>query len=77
MESIISALSIDQNLSQCSFAVAMEEVQQNSNGSESQTVAIPTTITASHLSQIAQVLLMCLCKHFFMVYKNVVWLHIC
>ncbi|XP_073707392.1 cyclic AMP-dependent transcription factor ATF-1 [Garra rufa] len=32
----------------------MEEVQQNSNGSESQTVTIPTTITASHISQIAQ-----------------------
>lgn len=58
MESITSTLSIDQNLSECSFAVAMEEVQQNnSNGSESQTVAIPTTITASHISQIAQVLL--------------------
>ncbi|XP_051996291.1 cyclic AMP-dependent transcription factor ATF-1 isoform X2 [Xyrauchen texanus] len=37
------------------FAVAMEEVHQNnSNGSESQTVTIPTTITASQISQIAQ-----------------------
>ncbi|XP_056109876.1 cyclic AMP-dependent transcription factor ATF-1 [Rhinichthys klamathensis goyatoka] len=33
----------------------MEEVHQNnSNGSESQSIAIPTTITASHISQIAQ-----------------------
>ncbi|XP_051986275.1 cyclic AMP-dependent transcription factor ATF-1-like [Xyrauchen texanus] len=33
----------------------MEEVQQNnSNGSESQTVTMPTTITASQISQIAQ-----------------------
>ncbi|KAK7144938.1 hypothetical protein R3I94_011127 [Phoxinus phoxinus] len=33
----------------------MEEVHQNnSNGSESQNIAIPTTITASHISQIAQ-----------------------
>ncbi|XP_051562805.1 cyclic AMP-dependent transcription factor ATF-1-like [Myxocyprinus asiaticus] len=33
----------------------MDEVQQNnSNGSESQTVTIPTTITASQISQIAQ-----------------------
>ncbi|XP_071372301.1 cyclic AMP-dependent transcription factor ATF-1 isoform X1 [Centroberyx affinis] len=32
----------------------MEEVQQGSNGTESQTVTIPTTITASQISQIAQ-----------------------
>lgn len=42
----------------CVIAVAMEEVQQNNtNGSESQPIAIPTTITASQISQIAQVLL--------------------
>ncbi|XP_022531498.1 cyclic AMP-dependent transcription factor ATF-1 isoform X2 [Astyanax mexicanus] len=35
--------------------VAMEEVHQNStNGTESQTVTIPTTLTASQLSQITQ-----------------------
>ncbi|XP_018581490.2 cyclic AMP-dependent transcription factor ATF-1 [Scleropages formosus] len=32
----------------------MEEVQQGSNGTESQTVTIPTTISASQISQIAQ-----------------------
>ncbi|XP_056129162.1 cyclic AMP-dependent transcription factor ATF-1 [Lampris incognitus] len=32
----------------------MEEVQQGSNGTDSQTVTIPTTITASQISQIAQ-----------------------
>ncbi|XP_008408335.1 cyclic AMP-dependent transcription factor ATF-1 isoform X1 [Poecilia reticulata] len=32
----------------------MEEVQQGSNGTESQTATIPTTITASQFSQIAQ-----------------------
>ncbi|XP_046880537.1 cyclic AMP-dependent transcription factor ATF-1 [Hypomesus transpacificus] len=32
----------------------MEEVQQNSNGTESQIITIPTTITASQISQIAQ-----------------------
>ncbi|KAJ8265484.1 hypothetical protein COCON_G00145830 [Conger conger] len=32
----------------------MEEVQQNSNGTETQTITIPTTISASQISQIAQ-----------------------
>lgn len=32
----------------------MEEVQQGSNGTESQTAVIPTTITSSQFSQIAQ-----------------------
>lgn len=32
----------------------MEEVQQGSNGTESQTAIIPTTITTSQFSQIAQ-----------------------
>lgn len=32
----------------------MEEVQQGSNGIESQTAVIPTTITSSQFSQIAQ-----------------------
>lgn len=32
----------------------MEEVQQGSNGTESQTAIIPTTITSSQFSQIAQ-----------------------
>lgn len=32
----------------------MEEVQQGSNGTESQTTTIPTTITTSQFSQIAQ-----------------------
>lgn len=42
------------------FTVAMEEVHQNTtNGTESQTVTIPTTITASQLSQITQVFGMC------------------
>lgn len=32
----------------------MEEIQQGSNGTESQTTTIPTTITTSQFSQIAQ-----------------------
>lgn len=32
----------------------MEEVLQGSNGTESQTATIPTTITSSQFSQIAQ-----------------------
>lgn len=36
----------------------MEAVQQNNSNGSDQTVAIPTTITASHISQIAQVLFM-------------------
>lgn len=36
------------------FPVTMEEVQQGSNGTESQTAIIPTTITTSQFSQIAQ-----------------------
>lgn len=32
----------------------MEEAQQGSNGTDSQTISIPTTITASQISQIAQ-----------------------
>ncbi|KAM9859702.1 cyclic AMP-dependent transcription factor ATF-1 isoform 1-T1 [Aulostomus maculatus] len=34
--------------------VTMEEVQQGSNGTESQTATVPTTITTSQFSQIAQ-----------------------
>jgi len=56
----------------------MEEVHQNnSNGSESQSIAIPTTITASHISQIAQVLLMYVLNmytHILMMTKYTVWL---
>lgn len=77
MESITSTLNIDQNLSHCWSAVAMEE--NNSDGSD-QTVAIPTTITASHISQIAQVLFMYVliyCTHVFMMYIHIVWLSIC
>ncbi len=58
MESITCTLNIDQNLSHCWSAVAMEAVQQNNSNGSDQTVAIPTTITASHISQIAQVLFM-------------------
>lgn len=38
----------------------MEEVQQGSNGTESQTAIIPTTITTSQFSQIAQQVNRCL-----------------
>lgn len=63
MESITCTLNIDQNLSHCWSAVAMEAVQQNNSNGSDQTVAIPTTITASHISQIAQVLFMYVLLH--------------